>query len=81
MHMIDAAPAVEGWIRVADDYPAIGDVVEVLHFGGYPEIYQIRGVADVNKWGICPRAKDGGHGMRSTVTHWRRVGSNTKETP
>ncbi len=57
------------WVRVQDDYPKIGESVEILHFGGIPGM-EIKGIADVDGWGICPISE--GHAKRSTVTHWRR---------
>lgn len=61
------------WLDVRHIYPELGQKIEVLHFGGVPDMEIIdTGIVDV--WGICPDAKDGGHGKRSTVTHWRLQG-------
>ncbi|MGH2375685.1 MAG: hypothetical protein ACRDIC_19720 [bacterium] len=61
---------IDGWNLVSDGIPEIGSVVEIMHFGGRPG-QQSLDTATVDEWGICPHAKDGGHGKRSTVTHWR----------
>ena len=64
----EIAPALDGWDLVRDGVPAVGTLVEILHFGGTADVLQGQGVVD--GWGIRPIA-DGGHGKRSTVTHWR----------
>ena len=58
------------WRLITLEYPNINEKVEVLHFGGVPGM-EIIDTATVDGWGICPHAKDGGHGKRSTITHWR----------
>ena len=74
----ERAQALPGWIRVIDDYPHRNEVVAVLHFGGSDQ--QIEDTATVDEWGICPLAKNGGHGKRSTVTHWRRIANDDRPT-
>lgn len=61
-----------GWIPLACERPAVNAEIEVLHSGyGRPE-HQITDTATVHpRWGICPHARDGGHGKQSTITHWR----------
>lgn len=64
----ETAPTLDGWELVRDGVPVIGVTVDLLHFGGTDEALQGRGIVDA--WGIRP-ITDGGHGKRSTVTHWR----------
>lgn len=75
MQIFEQAQPLEGWNMTKDGIPELGVEVEILHFGNCPE-EQIRDTATVDQWGICPHVKDGGHGKRSTVTHWRYVSSN-----
>ena len=70
MTIPERAPKLGGWIRVVDEYPPEGVEFEILHFGGDKDA-EIQDTASVDQWGICPEAKDGRHGKRSTVTHWR----------
>lgn len=66
----ETAPMLDGWELVRDGIPKIGVTVDILHFGGTDEAFEGSGTVDA--WGIRP-ITDGGHGKRSTVTHWRRV--------
>ena len=68
--MWERATPIEGWHMVRDGLPELGAEVEILHFGNCP-VGQFGGTATVDQWGICPHAGGGGHGKRSTVTHWR----------
>lgn len=70
MQIWEQAAPIDGWNMVKDGIPAPGTIVEIMHFGNWPDS-QIYDTATVNQWGICPHAKDGGHGKASTVTHWR----------
>ena len=72
LSIAERAVPLAGWTRVVDAYPAIGESVEIIHFGG-SEGMEIMDTATVDEWGICPHAADGGHGKRSTVTHWRCI--------
>ena len=72
MQVFESALPVEGWNMTKDWIPGIGTEVEILHFGNSWED-RIQDTATVDKWGICPHAKEGGHGKRSTVTHWRLI--------
>ena len=80
MQIWEQAKPIEGWNMTKDGIPEPGTEVEILHFGNWPES-QILDTATVDQWGICPHAKHGGHGKRSTVTHWRHVSSNTEAKP
>ena len=60
------------WIDVRKQYPNRGEVIEIKHFGHHRG-HDILDSATVDEYGICPDAKDGGHGKRSTVTHWRPI--------
>jgi len=64
-----AAPLV-GWHAVNDGLPPVGATVAIVHFGDDPDM-RIYDTAIVDQYGLCPLAADGGHGKRSTVTHWR----------
>lgn len=75
MQIWEQAQPLDGWNMTKDGIPEPGAEVEILHFGNWPEA-RIFDTATVDQWGICPHAKDGGHGKRSTVTHWRNVSSN-----
>ena len=77
MQIWEQAQTIDGWNMTKDGIPDPGTEVEILHFGNWPES-QIFDTATVDEWGICPHAKDGGHGKRSTVTHWRHVSSNVE---
>jgi hypothetical protein len=79
MQIWEQAEPLDGWNMTKDGIPDPGAEVEILHFGNTPES-QIFDTATVDQWGICPHAKDGGHGKRSTVTHWRLVSSNVEIT-
>lgn len=78
MQIWEQAQPLEGWNMVRDGMPEFGADVEILHFGNWPDGSQIHDTATVDEWGICPHAKNGGHGKRSTVTHWRYVSSNVQ---
>lgn len=75
MKIFEQAQPIDGWEMVKDGIPEIGTEVEILHFGCWPDDHHIYDTATVDKWGVCPHAEDGGHGKRSTVTHWRAVGA------
>ena len=64
----EIAPTLDGWELVRDGIPKIGETVDILHFGGFDDASQGSGIVD--DWGIRP-ITDGGHGKRSTITHWR----------
>jgi len=76
MQIWEQAQPLDGWNMTKDGIPEPGTEIEILHFGNTHE-EQIFDTATVDMWGICPHAKDGWHGKRSTVTHWRHVSSNT----
>lgn len=72
MQVWEQAQPIDGWHMTKDGIPDSGTEVEIMHFGNCPG-RQILDTATVDQWGICPHARDGGHGKRSTVTHWRHV--------
>lgn len=69
MNIIECAQPIAGWNLTREIAPAIGTEVEIMHFGNSEK--PIYDTATVDKWGIHPHARNGGHGKRSTVTHWR----------
>ena len=71
MQVFESAKPIEGWNMAKDCLPELGSTVEILHFGNDVEMC-IPGTAVMCKWGLCP-VTDGGHGKRSTVTHWRSI--------
>jgi hypothetical protein len=75
MQVFENAKPIAGWNMTKEVMPPIGAEVEIMHFGNWMDSV-IFDTATVDKYGICPHAADGGHGKRSTVTHWRYVGSN-----
>ena len=80
MQIWEQAQPLDGWNMTKDGIPEPGANVEILHFGNCQEM-QIEDTATVDQWGICPHAKYGGHGKRSTVTHWRHASSNARVNP
>ena len=70
MQLWENAEQLDGWNRVRDGIPEQGTEIEILHFGNWPG-EQINDTATIDVWGIRPHANGGGHGKRSTVTHWR----------
>ena len=70
MQRFEQAAPLDGWNMVRSGIPTIGTEIEILHFGNAPD-EQIADTAMVDQWGICPTNANGGHGKRSTVTHWR----------
>jgi len=55
LSLAESAQLISGWIRLIDQYPAIGSEIEVLHFGGTDS--EIIDTATVNQWGVCPPQK------------------------
>lgn len=70
MNVLESAKPLAGWNMTKNGIPAIGTKIEILHFGNWTE-ERIQDAATVDMWGICPENTSGGHGKRSTVTHWR----------
>ena len=70
-NVIEGALPVAGWNMHKDGIPARGTRIKIMHFGNSDS--PIFDTAVVDHWGILPDAKDGGHGKRSTVSHWRDI--------
>lgn len=79
MSVMSCAKPIAGWNMTWEITPAIGAEVEIMHFGNSEK--PIYDTATVDEWGIRPHAKDGGHGKRSTVTHWRPIETAAPDGP